>query len=675
MYCVFDVETLRGMFLYVAKDLNTGKKFIFRIDRYQNDLQALVCHLREELFEYYVSFNGLSFDCQVIQYILTNCHKWVDLPGLKVAAIIYQFAQDRIDDARYKLPAPFKEWKLWAKQVDLFKIHHFDNKSRRCSLKWAEYSMDFSSIEEMPIDHSRADLSPAEIENIISYCINDVEATEQLFLITRGLTELEEYAGKDKIQDRFDLIEEYGLPYTAMNWSDVRIGDELNKLEYSKLTGLSYYQIEELKANRRSNAGFTFGDCIPGYIRFQTKELQEFHQLVSGTRVNLKDNKQGFQVKIGETEYTIKKGGIHSNDKKRMVVTGAGQLMIDADVGSQYPSAIVKRGLYPSHLGQKWLGNYQRTIARRLEYKKLSQDKSLTRDQRRKYKGLAESLKLALNGGGFGKTNETNNWQYDPFVHFSCTVGNQFEMLMLIEALELAGIHVISANTDGIVSLLSKEKEPEYYRICKEWENTVGNTEMGKLEFTEYAKLIQTSVSDYLAVKASGEIKKKGDFATTSEIHKNKSRRIIPIAMEQYFIKGTPVEDTIRNHPNLFDYTIGVRANKDYHYEAINPKTAAARKYDRVVRYYVSISGEKLMKVACNAVPNSQKGRLQCEAGYWLSTVINRCENVDAGKAGINYDYYIAKCREIINGLENPIPVKKNRARSVKSSPNQLSIF
>lgn len=661
------------MFLYVSKDLHSGRKFIFRIDRYQNDLQALVTHLREELFQYYVSFNGLSFDCQVIQYILTNCHKWKGLPGIQVAAIIYQFAQDRIDDARYKLSAPFKEKALWARQVDLFKIHNYDNKSRHCSLKWAEFSMDFARIEEMPIDHHRADLSPAEIDDIIAYCLNDVLATEQLYLITRGITAFEDYAGKDKIQDRFDLIAEYGLPYTAMNWSDVRIGDELNRLEYCKLTGLSYYLVEELKANRRSNAGFTFGDCIPGYVRFKTPALQEFYRKVKEVRVNLKDNKQGFQVKIGNTEYTIKKGGIHSNEKKRMVVAGAGQLMIDADVGSQYPNAIVKRGLYPSHLGRKWLINYQRTIFRRLEYKRMSQDMSLTIEQRRKYKGLAEMLKLSLNGGAFGKTNETNNWQYDPLVHFSCTIGNQFEMLMLIEDLEMAGIQVISANTDGIVSLLYREKESEYYRICEEWEIAVGNAEIGNLEYAEYTKLIQTSVNDYLAVKVNGEIKKKGDFATSREIHKNKSRRIIPIALEQYFISDTPVEDTIRGHNNLFDYTIGVKANKDFHYESINLRTATVKKYDRVVRYYVSTGGEKLMKVANAASPGSQKGRSQCEAGNWLSTVINQCENPDASNMDINYDYYINKSLEIIHGLESPMPVKKTK--TVKSSPNQLSIF
>jgi len=672
MICVYDIETLRGMFLYVEKNLRTGKITIFRIDRYRNDLLALISHLREDECEYAVSYNGLSFDSQVIQYILENYTSWLELPGFKITSIIYLFAQDRIDDARYNLPAPYRENKLWKKQIDLFKIHHFDNKNRRCSLKWLQYSMDFPNIEEMPIDHRQRKLTIEQSDEIIFYCINDVLATEQLYYITRGITTLEEYSGKDKIADRLDIIDEYRLPEAAMNWSDVKIGDNLNKLSYAKLTGLRLFEIDELKAKRRSTAGFTYGDCIPSYVTFKTKALQDFYDQVKNQRFLFKV-KQEFSIIIGKTEYAIKKGGIHSTDKKRMLVSGDGTLIIDADVGSQYPNAIVKRGLYPSHLGNKWLTNYRKVIALRLDYKAKSQDKSLSAEQRRRYKGLAEFLKLALNGGGFGKTNDPSNWQYDPFVHFSCTIGNQFEMLMLIESLELAGISVVSANTDGIVCQLAQEKEQEYYRICHEWEKTVGNSEIGKLEFTYYDKLIQTSVNDYLAIKLNGDIKKKGDFATSCELHKNKSRRIIPIALEAYFVNNTPVASTVTAHDNLFDFCIGLKASKEFHYQLINPRNGDKEDYHRVIRYYMSPEGKKLLKIRNDMEPGSTKGREQCEAGYWLSNIVNKVDNPRASDHVIDYSYYILKCNDIIQGIEMPIPIKKKNPRKI--NPDQLSIF
>ncbi|NLR60749.1 hypothetical protein HGH93_21745 [Chitinophaga polysaccharea] len=672
MFSVYDIETLRGMFLYVEKNLQTGKITVFRIDRYKNELLDLINHLQEDETEYAVSYNGLSFDSQVIQFIIEKYKSWSKLTGLKIASIIYQFAQDRIDDAKYNIAAPYKLSKLWKKQIDLFKIHHFDNKNRRCSLKWLEYSMDFPNIEEMPIDHRRLNLTRKESDEVIFYCINDVLATEKLYYITRGQTTLEEYAGKDKIADRFDIIAAYNLPIAALNWSDVRIGDELNKLSYSKLTGLDYFEIDQLKEQRKTTAGFTYGECIPSYVSFKTKELQEFYNHVSQQRFLFKVD-QEFKIKIGETEFAIKKGGIHSTEKKRMLVGGDGILIIDADVGSQYPNAIVKRALFPSHLGRKWLINYQKTISLRLEYKAMSQDETLPASDRKKYAGLAEFLKLALNGGGFGKTNDKYNWQYDPFVHFRCTIGNQFEMLMLIESLHLAGISVVSANTDGIVCKLPQEKESCYYQICKEWETIVGNSEIGKLEFTYYDKVIQTSVNDYLAIKSNGKIKKKGDFATSSELHKNKSRRIIPIALEAYFVNDIAVKDTICSHDNLFDFCIGLKASKEFHYEAVNPRNGDTQVYDRVIRYYMCPDGKKLLKVSNTAQQGSSKGREQCEAGYWQSSIVNKLEKTAASGYEIDFDYYIHKCNEIIEGIEKPITTKKSKKRKI--SPDQLSFF
>ena len=128
------------------------------------------------------------------------------------------------------------------------------------------------------------------------------------------------------------------------------------------------------------------------------------------------------------------------------------------------------------------------------------------------------------------------------------TIGNQFEILMLIESLEENEIHVLSANTDGITSLFNKDKHELYYQICKDWEKVVGNDDMGQLEYVQYKKLIQSSVNDYIAIKTDDKMKCKGDFVSDFEIHKNKSARIIPLALQNYFSKGIKVEQTILNH-------------------------------------------------------------------------------------------------------------------------------
>jgi len=521
--------------------------------------------------------------------------------------------------------------------------------------------MDAPNVEEMPIHHSVESLTPEEIQLIKDYCRNDILNTDLLYLHTIGEVEHELYKGINKIQDRLDLIQEMKFPYKAMNYSDVKIGDEINKKVYLEKSGKTEKDLYNLKQNRKSTAGFTYGKCIPEYVEFQTPAFQDFYKKMKKVRVNLNE-KEEFPFSYNGTNYMIAKGGIHSSESYRIVVPPAGWILRDADIGSQYPHSIIKRGLYPAHLGPMWLIGYTSNRDRRLEYKPLAK-------KDKKYKGLSDMFKLALNGGGFGKTNERTNWQYDPFVHFRCTIGNQFEILMLIEALEISGIHVISANTDGIVCLFPQELDRKYYEVCDWWEKKVGNDVQGKLEFTDYQKIVQTSVNDYLAIKVDGEVKKKGDFCTAVELHKNPSRRIIAIALENYFVKGIPVRETILNHRRIYDFCIGVKASKDYHYETI--KDGKVETYNRLVRYYVSTDGAKLFKVKNEGSEAEGVSRSQCEAGTWKCTVANKIQETRPIQAyHIDYSYYIQKAEERIKSIESG-----RKLKGIIDNPNQQTLF
>ena len=68
---------------------------------------------------------------------------------------------------------------------------------------------------------------------------------------------------------------------------------------------------------------------------------------------------------------------------------------------------------------------------------------------------------------------------------------------MLIEALELKGIKVISANTDGIVCIIKPEQEADY-KACCDWWQEYNNFE---LEFTNYEKYLRNDVKIILLLK------------------------------------------------------------------------------------------------------------------------------------------------------------------------------
>jgi len=144
-----DYETLCNMtMLYVEhyKDQNINKTFV--IHKLRNDHGKLVEFLEQcEIYnQYHISYNGLAFDGQISQYILKNKehHKFLD--GETIARDIYAHAQEVISVQTmgdWFNPNVLPEWNLSIKQIDVFKLNHFDNPARRSSLKWLQYSMDW----------------------------------------------------------------------------------------------------------------------------------------------------------------------------------------------------------------------------------------------------------------------------------------------------------------------------------------------------------------------------------------------------------------------------------------------------------------------------------------------------------------------------------------------------
>lgn len=658
---VYDIECFSGCFLFCGLDIETGEVFSFELSRRKNELDSMIKFIESRKEYHFVGFNNLKYDSQVMEYIIRNNKGWFDLSSDQILKKIKYFSNEVIEGQDYEEWSPYRETSLSFKQIDLFKIHHFDNKARRASLKWVAFMIDAEDIEELPFPHYQLEFSDEELDNIVNYCWKDIANTHKFYQLTIGETSNEFYKGKNKIQDRLDLIQEFKFPEQSMNFSDVKIGDEINKRGYCSIKSIDDKRLFAIRKARKATRKLTFNNCIPEYVKFETPQLKKFLDDIKPVRVNMGDGtKQEFHLYFHGCHYVIARGGIHTKDPSRMIVPGKNEIMRDADVGSQHPTTIVKRGLYPDHLGPEWLINYKSTIVRRQEYK----EKGKT-DKR--YKGLSDTYKLSLNGGGFGKTIDKTNWQYGPEVGYACTIGNQFEILMLVEMMELKGIKVVSANTDGILCLFDKNLEESYRAVCKRWEEIVGNTIDGKLEFTEFSLMAQESVGHYVAVETGGKLKIKGRFAVDGEVYKNNTKdigRIERKALVDYFSKGIPPEDTIRNSRNIYDFFIGLKSTRDYHYETIlDSKTEV---YKRIIRYYVSKKGAKLLKIKNEDSDSNGVGMQRISDGS-LVTIMNHKVDMQWDDYGIDYDYYIANCYRVMSRIEGKDYIYKNN--------KQLNLF
>jgi hypothetical protein len=352
------------------------------------------------------------------------------------------------------------------------------------------------------------------------------------------------------------------------------------------------------------------------------------------------------------------KGGLHTENKPMIFEADDEYEIIDWDVSSYYPAIIINNNQYPGHLGVEFLRGYKTMFDKRLELKPLAK-------KDKKIKGIVGALKLAVNSV-YGKSSDMQNWIYDRRLTMFTTITGELSLMMLIEAYEIAGINVISANTDGVTIRIKKTLLDKMFEINAWWCEITRY----ELERADYQKIIFSTVNDYLAIKTDGEVKKKGDFLTDFELHKNKSARIVSLALEQYFVNNIPINDTIMSHTNIYDFCLRQKASKDFHYEGWNRARGEKKVYDKLIRYYVSTTGEKLLKVKNHDSDSTAPDVAQVEAGEWVCQVRNYLpKDTDVATAGVNYQYYIERAQKLIDKIE--LQGKKRKF----VDPNQISLF
>ena len=647
---IYDIETMQELFCVVCMvPGKIGKSF--QVSKWKNQLDSFARYTEANSDAYWVGYNNLRFDSQVVEWILRNYDNWHELSNLDICAKIAQKAADVIHDANYDVFPEYREHELSLKQLDLFKIHHYDNKNRMVSLKRLEFEMDLENIEEMPIHHTKTNMTKDEVAMTIDYCHNDVDATYEFYKITLGDTDHPLYRGDNRIELRLDIEEEFGIP--CLNYSDSKIGDEMIKKYYCQEKGITYRELPKKGYFRKS---IDVKNCIARYVEFQTPQLKLFLSKIKKMQLGLQDDFKEHIDFYGNV-YSFMKGGLHTENSPKIFEADEDYEIIDWDVSSYYPAIIINNGKFPAHLGKEFLRGYKQMFDKRLELKPLAKSD-------KKIKGIVGALKLAVNSV-YGKSSDMQNWIYDRQLTMFTTITGELSLMMLIEQYELNDIHVISANTDGVTIKIKKELIPLMYDINKDWMDLT----QYELERTDYSKIIFSTVNDYLAIMTNGEIKKKGDFLTDFELHKNKSARVVPIALERYFVDGTPVEHTIRSHTNLYDFCLRQKATRSFHYEGTNRTTGETTVYNKLIRYYVSNDGDKIFKIKNPECITRAAAVSQIEAGEWVCKVCNylpKRSKVD----NVNYDYYIEKANRLVTKINN-------EGRRIKTVyiPNQLNLF
>jgi hypothetical protein len=323
---VYDIETMQELFLIDIYNPQTNEHHEFMVSNWQNDLDGMIKFIELHNEYYFVGYNNLRFDSQVVEWIIKSNDNWYELSNLEICAKIAQKAADVIHDANFDVFPEYREEQLSFKQIDLFKISHFDNKNKRVSLKRLEFEMDLENIEEMPIHHTKTNMTEEEIEITRNYCRNDVYATYEFYKVTIGDCEHPLYKGNDQIGLRLDIQEEFGIP--CLNYSDSKIGDEMIKKFYCQEKKISYTDLPKKGLFRKEVA---VKQCIADYVSFKTKELQQFLIRIRKMKLGTKDDFKE-SISFYNNVYSFMKGGLHTENKPEIFEADEEHLIIDWDV-------------------------------------------------------------------------------------------------------------------------------------------------------------------------------------------------------------------------------------------------------------------------------------------------------------------------------------------------------
>lgn len=693
---VYDIETLPNLFLCTIYDPNTSIPRVFYAGfgwQYFPEKISIIWELEEYIFwlkkhgYLMVGFNNYHYDYPVLHHLLNNIDHYhaADDDGLALCQDVFHFSSLIIEEAARGNRFAHTVWDrdMIVPQLDLFKVHHFDNKAKTVSLKRLEFNMRRRTVLEYTEGFDHEVSSEQEVKKLIDYNIEDVLATCQFRQMSA-----------EQVDFRKSLANTWGIE--VLNYNDTKIGEKLIERRLKEEVGLSaLYTYEEgdygetvrtMKQTPRSHVDLQ--DIIFPNVRFEAKKLRDLLKFMKKLRVyvdgmrfewsEVPDYQNGKflisqkEQELGEYEkksdewkrtkqeivdlkqkysdrelsvtfhgatFELGKGGIHSAVPWGAYRRGNGRIILDVDVASFYPSIAIQYGMKPEHLPEEFTSIYAGLKDERMAYKKTDPAR-------------AKMLKLALNGT-YGKTNSIYSVLYDPEYSLRTVINGQLFLLMLWDMLvqALPTIELIQANTDGISFVIYEEDKKECEVVLSRWEKF---TKM-ELETTEYESMFIRDVNNYVAKDINGKIKAKGAY-NWQELytgspdgvvwHKNHSNIVSQKAACAYLLEGKDIEEYIRNHNDLFDYFLCTNVNRS------SKLFWGDKEIQRNSRYLVSTVGRELVKVMPPLKGKTEERRIAINKGY-KALVCNTVLYSFLADEDINYDWYIQQAQELVGGFDN----------------------
>lgn len=520
----YDCEVFAYDWLVTLKDKETGIYTCI-----WNDNEALKMALPDDCI--YVGFNSKHYD----QYI--------------IKAIAADLTPQEVKQVNDYIIAGGQGWQCPQLADYYFRFNNVDirdDTQQGLSLKAIEGHLGMSVKESsVPFDIDRP-LTPEEKAETEFYCKHDVDTAERLIDIR-----------KDYLKNKINLGRLAGLDEVkAMGMTNAKLTAAMLKATKKPHDDeRKYVYPDNLRKEYIPSEVFAFFDRM---YDFSIPDSELF--------------KGKFNLNIGECPVTLGYGGIHGAIPNFFWEETEDRGIWNEDVGSYYPHLCTINGYTSRNIPSPQI--YEDILERRMKAKAAGD------------KHTANALKLVCNTTYGCLLNQYNDL-YDPLMGRSVCISGQLYLLELAEHCyqEIKGLRIVQLNTDGIMVECDKKDYDTLTAICAEWQSRTGFD----LEEDTVIKIAQKDVNNYVEVQPGGKAKAKGGYlvkgiAPAGAFNINNSCVIVATALKEFFVNGTPVEDTINGCDDIFQFQIIAKAGAKYKetYHVVDGVKEPVQKVNRV---------------------------------------------------------------------------------------------
>ncbi len=614
---IFDCEVFAHDWLFVFKEIATGEYTVIH-----NDNDAVVAFMERNPF--LGGFNNKHYDNFILKGVMCG------LTPEQIKEINDLIIVEEVNG--WDIPV-LREYRVYFDSFDLM-----DDCQVGLSLKAIEAHLGIP-IEETEVDFNITHrLSEKELQETIYYCKYDVDATEKLYHLRQAYLKNKVTLGKAR-----NLTDRQAMYMTNAKLTSVYL--KAQKPEKPWNDERNYQYPEKLLRQYIPQGVFDFfdrmkDDRIPNDELFSSK----------------------LEIMVGVCPCTIAYGGIHGAIPTYVEEATETRTIRNKDVASYYPRLMTLMGYCSRNMPSPKM--FEDTLEERVAAKKAGD------------KATANALKLVLNTtyGAMlnGKDGTAFNDLYDPLMGRSVCISGQLFLLELSEHLiaECPTLKIIQLNTDGIMVSFDREDEAKYQEITQEWQDRTGF----ELEEDFIRKIVQKDVNNYVEVPADGgEPKVKGGqlvrgIAPAGAFNINNNAVVVARAIKQYFIDGTPPEETIAASENILDFQLIAKAGGKYSqcYHLVGGEKVIVQKVNRV---YAVSDKSKGTVYKTHAVT----GRDAKVAGLPTHCAIDNNNNLSIEV--VDRKWYVKLAKKYINDFLGIKPPRKNTRRINSLKKKSLALF